>query len=300
MDRSALRTEPSSTQPGATRSIARVESSVHVGADAQVDDSRLIIGFQHPRATDPFITFGEGWFSSRGFDWHPHRGMETVTYVVDGVLEHGDSLGHSGALTTGDVQWMTAGKGIIHRELAFRNERAHTLQLWVNLPADLKLVDTRYQDLRAGQRPVIETDGARLELISGAVHGSHGPAANQWPITAATITLEPGSTMVYPLPGADRAFFYLLAGDARIAGRTVTAGQIAWSEPVPEADTTDITLQSPQGASPTVVLTYSGTPINEPAALGGPFVMNTREEITEAFDDFRAGRFGAVPRMARL
>jgi quercetin 2,3-dioxygenase len=102
----------------------------------------------NPQATDPFLLLSEDWFSTRGFQWHPHRGLETVTLVVDGVLEHGDNLGNAGALDAGGVQWMTAGRGIIHRELAFRNERAHTLQLWVNPPGELKMVDTRYQNLR--------------------------------------------------------------------------------------------------------------------------------------------------------
>ena len=109
------------------------------------------------------------------------------------MLEHGDNLGNAGALSTGDIQWMTAGRGIIHRELAFRNERAHTLQLWVNLPARLKMVGTRYQDLRAADRPVIDHDGARIDLISGDADGTSGPALNNWPISGTLITLEPNA-----------------------------------------------------------------------------------------------------------
>ena len=131
----------------ARRTVVRVEDSIPFGGDAQVDDRNVIITPVNPAATDPFLLLSEDWFSTPGFEWHPHRGLETVTLVVDGVLEHGDNMGNAGALTTGDVQWMTAGRGIIHRELAFRNERAHTLQLWVNLPGDLKMVDTRYQNL---------------------------------------------------------------------------------------------------------------------------------------------------------
>jgi len=127
----------------ARRSVDRVDDSIHFGGDLQVDDRNVIITPMNPMLTDPFLLLSEDWFSRTGFQWHPHRGLETVTLVLDGVLEHGDSLGNAGAITAGDIQWMTAGRGIIHRELAFRNERAHILQLWVNLPGDLKLVPTR-------------------------------------------------------------------------------------------------------------------------------------------------------------
>jgi hypothetical protein len=151
----------------ADRTVARVETKTHLGPDAQVDNKNLIITPRRPELTDPFLALVEDWFSTPGFDWHPHRGLETVTLVVDGVLEHGDNVGNAGALTTGDVQWMTAGRGIIHRELAFRDERAHTLQLWLNLPAERKLTDSRYQDLLAARRPVVELDGTRVDVISG-------------------------------------------------------------------------------------------------------------------------------------
>ena len=174
------------------RTAARIEDRLHLGPDAQVDDKSLLFTPAAPRLTDPFLVLADDLFSSPGFDWHPHRGLETVTLVLDGVLEHGDNLGNAGALTAGDVQWMTAGRGIIHRELAFRDERAHTVQLWVNLPAALKMTDTRYQDLLAGRRPVIERDGTRIDLISGHAGGLTGPALNHWPVTGAVITLEPG------------------------------------------------------------------------------------------------------------
>ncbi len=138
----------------AARVVTRVEDKVRLGPDAQVDDKAIIIMPRDPRSTDPFLALAEDWFSEPGFEWHPHRGIETVTMVLDGVLEHGDNAGNAGALLPGDVQWMTAGRGIIHRELAFRNEHAHTLQLWVNLPSRRKMVETGYQDLRASTRPV--------------------------------------------------------------------------------------------------------------------------------------------------
>lgn len=288
------------TDSTARRTVARVEDKIHFGADLQVDDRNVLITPMTPALTDPFLLLSEDWFSTTGFEWHPHRGVETVTLVLDGVLEHGDNLGNAGALTTGDIQWMTAGRGIIHRELAFRNERAHTLQLWVNLPGELKMTGTRYQDLRAVGRPVIERDGARIDVISGDVDGTAGPALNNWPISATLITLEPGRSLEHLLPGRDRAFFYVPSGEVTVASRPVRAGQIAWSDPVPQAAVSVITLAAGDEDQPSVIMVYSGQPIGQPVAMGGPFVMNTKAEITQAFYDFRAGKFGDIPRQARL
>jgi quercetin 2,3-dioxygenase len=284
----------------ARRSVVRVEDKIPFGADSQVDDRNVVITPMNPALTDPFILLSEDWFSTTGFEWHPHRGLETVTLVIDGVLEHGDNLGHAGALTTGDVQWMTAGRGIIHRELAFRNELAHTLQLWVNLPAELKMVETRYQDLRAVDRPVIDRDGTRIEVISGDVDGIAGPALNNWPISAALIRLEPNRRVEHLLPGRDRAFVYVLSGEVTVAGHAVRAGQIAWSDPAPHASVSAITVDSGDADRPSTVIVYSGAPIGQPVAMGGPFVMNTQAEIAQAYRDFQSGKFGALPRQARL
>jgi quercetin 2,3-dioxygenase len=291
-----------------TRGVDRVETKVRYGPDGQVDDKALIIMPTDPARTDPFLALAEDWFSEPGFDWHPHRGIETVTLVLDGVLEHGDNLGNAGALEPGDVQWMTAGRGIIHRELAYRNEHAHTLQLWVNLPASLKMVDTRYQDLLAARRPRIESPGTRVDVVSGpcsmpapgpaegAGGGTTGPALNHWPIHGALLTLEPNASVTYAVPVRHRAFAYVLSGQATIAGRTVHAGRIAWSDPAPG----DLTFAAPDGDDVTTVMLYSGEPIGEPVVLGGPFVMNRRDEIARAYADFHAGRFGAIPRQARM
>ncbi len=149
------------------RTVARVTTKQHLGPDEQVDDKALIITPVDPSLTDPFLLLAEDWFSSPGFEWHPHRGLETVTTVLDGVLEHGDKIGNAGALEPGDVQWMTAGRGIIHRELAYRNEHAHTLQLWLNLPARSKMAETRYQDVLAASRPRVTLPGVVLDVASG-------------------------------------------------------------------------------------------------------------------------------------
>jgi quercetin 2,3-dioxygenase len=288
------------TDRTARRTVARVEDKIHFGADPQVDDRNVLITPVNPARTDPFLLLSEDWFSTTGFEWHPHRGLETVTLVLDGVLEHGDNLGNAGALTPGDIQWMTAGRGIIHRELAFRNERAHTLQLWVNLPGEMKMTSTRYQDLRAADRPVIERDGARIDLISGDADGTAGPALNNWPVSGTLITLEPNRRLEHLLPGRDRAFFHVLSGEVTVAGRAVQAGQTAWSDPVPEATASVITLATGDADQPSVAMVYSGPPIGQPIAVGGPFVMNTETQITQAFNDFHAGKFGDIPRQARL
>ncbi|MBF6065360.1 pirin family protein [Nocardia terpenica] len=288
------------TGADARRRIDRVQDKLHLGPDAQVDDKNVIITPLRPEWTDPFLLLSEDWFSSPGFEWHPHRGVETVTTVVDGVLEHGDNIGHAGALVAGDVQWMTAGRGIIHRELAYRNERAHTLQLWVNLPAEKKMVETRYQDLLAASRPVIEGEGTRVEVVAGRVGDVRGPALTHWPIAGALLTVEPGRRLRHPLPDRDRTFFYVLSGRIFLAGRLVRAGQVAWSDPITGPDVSTIELVAADGDSAAVVMTYSGEPIGEPVVFGGPFVMNDNAEIDRAYRDFERGGFGPVPRQARL
>lgn len=284
----------------ARRTVARVTTKQRLGPDAQVDDKAMIIVPGEPARTDPFLALSEDWFSEPGFEWHPHRGLETVTTVLGGVLEHGDNLGNTGALQPGDVQWMTAGRGIIHRELAFRNEHAHTLQLWLNLPARAKMTDTRYQDVLAAGRPRVTRPGVVIDVISGTVAGVAGPALNHWPVQGAVVTLDPGAGTEYALPASHRAFAHVLAGAARIGGRVVQAGQTAWSDPDRGTGNSLLRLDVPSGGEQSMVMIYSGQPIGEPVAMGGPFVMNKRTEIAQAFQDFHAGKFGDVPRQARL
>jgi redox-sensitive bicupin YhaK (pirin superfamily) len=283
----------------AARAVARVTSNQRLGPDAQVDDKALVIMPDDPSLTDPFLVLAEDWFSKPGFNWHPHRGIETVTLVVDGGLEHGDNLGNAGALQPGDVQWMTAGRGIIHRELAYRDEYAHTLQLWLNLPAASKLTQTRYQDLLASGRPRITRPGSVLDVVSGTVDGHAGPALNHVDVQGVLVTMEPAAAVDYPLPAAHRAFAYVLSGRATVAGRDLAAGQTAWSDPVP-GGLSSLRITTPDGADVTRLMIYSGTPLREPVVFGGPFVMNRRTEIAQAFADFHGGKFGEVPRIARL
>jgi redox-sensitive bicupin YhaK (pirin superfamily) len=282
-----------------TRSVSRVEDKVRLGPDSQVDDKAIIISARDSRATDPFLALAEDWFSEPGFEWHPHRGIETVTMVLDGVLEHGDNAGNTGALQPGDIQWMTAGRGIIHRELAFKNEYAHTLQLWVNLPKKLKMTQTGYQDLRASARPSVTTKGALIEVVSGKVAGTAGLAKNQHPIQGAVLTIEANAHLDYAIPSSHRAFLYVLKGEVSIGGRKVRAGQIAWSDPV-NGSNSSLHIKALAREETSRVLTYSGTPLREPVVMGGPIVMNSRSEIDRAMQDYHSGKFGPVPRQPRL
>jgi quercetin 2,3-dioxygenase len=287
------------------RQINRTHGVTPLGPDAQVDNKALVIPPGNFALADPFLLLSEDWFSSPGFEWHPHRGLETVTIVLDGALEHGDNLGSAGVLGPGDVQWMTAGRGIIHRELAFRNEHAHTLQLWVNLPRSQKMAKTRYQDLRADTQGVLAAPGSQACVISGTAGPGGdgtiaGPAQNHWPITGLRIAIEPGSTFTQRLPAHDRAFLYVLSGRLRAGGRALGAGDVAWSDPVGRAGDSTLELRAPDGDEAATLILFAGQPIGDPVSVGGPFVMNTRAEISQAFSDFHSGKFGQIPRQARL
>ena len=304
-DTSAGTVSGTSTSAATVRGVTRVTSKRSLGADGQVDEKALIFLPDDPALTDPFLVLVEDWFSTPGFDWHPHRGIETVTTVLDGVLEHGDSLGNAGALESGDVQWMTAGHGIIHRELAYRDERVHTLQLWLNLPAERKLTEHRYQNLLASGRPHVERPGVAIDLVSGSVDGTRGPALNHVDVQGAVVTIEPGTTLDYPLPAAHRVFAYVLAGRVTIADHDLATGQTAWSDPVSlplplSGGDSTLRLSVPDGEQAARLMIYSGTPLREPVAFGGPFVMNHQSEIQQAYQDFRSGKFGGVPELARI
>ncbi|MGS2643844.1 pirin family protein [Streptosporangium sp. LJ11] len=285
----------------ASRKVNRVLDKVDIGATAMSDHSAMIIAPGNSAWTDPFLVMGEELVNQPGFDWHPHRGLETVTLILDGALEHGDSMGNAGVLGAGDVQWMTAGRGIIHREVAARSERAHIIQIWVNLPAHQKMVPTRYQDLRAGMHAVHTEDGVLVQLISGETGPARGPALNHWPILGMVITLDPRTEYRQLLDGDQRAFAYVLSGRLTIAGRTVHAGQVAWSDPVSrQGDATTLTLATGDGDEQTKVMLFAGRPIGESVYASGPFVMNTRAEIEQAYRDFHSGKFGKIPRHTRL
>jgi redox-sensitive bicupin YhaK (pirin superfamily) len=240
---------------------------------------------------DPFLLLDE--FHSHkeedfiaGFPSHPHRGFETVTYMIDGAVDHRDSLGNHGHLGPGSIQWMTAGRGIIHSEMP--RAQGGTLwgfQLWVNLPASLKMTRPRYQDLAPERVPEIDVDGARVRLVAGAAFGRSGPVNGI--VTAPSmldVTLPPDGRFEHALPARHQVFAYVFDG-AALLGRSSTQaghGQIAVFGPG-----TVVRATSESGAR---MLLFSGEPIGEPVARRGPFVMNTDEEIERAIDDYRNGR----------
>lgn len=259
---------------------------------------------------DPFIhldQIGEVNYAPgepKGTPWHPHRGFETVTYMMDGVLQHADSTGGGGVIRDGATQWMTAGKGILHIEtpphdVVEAGGWFHGLQLWVNLPASKKWIDPRYQDLEADRVNVVTTPGADtvLRIIAGPLGEFAGPGSTHTPMTMVHATLAPGARTVVPWPSSFNCLVYVLGGSGRVGAeeRPVQTGNLTVFGPgdafVIRADDRQDTRTDGME-----VLLLGGQPIGEPVAWYGPFVMNTRDEIQEAFDDFHAGRLGSVPR----
>ena len=215
----------------ADRGVDRVEESVRTGPDAEVDDKWLHVRPGDPARTDPFLVLTEDLFTTPGFEWHAHHGIETLTVVFDGALEHADSAGGSGVLHAGDAQWMTAGRGIEHREVARTGSHAHMLQLWLDLPADARSVAPGHQQLRAADRPRLVRPGAEVDVLSGTVDGVTGPARPVRPVQVVLVTLRPGAALDLPVPAADRAFALVIDGNAVVADTPVRARQTAWSEP---------------------------------------------------------------------
>jgi redox-sensitive bicupin YhaK (pirin superfamily) len=258
---------------------------------------------------DPFIhldQMGEVEYAPgepKGTPWHPHRGFETVTYMIDGVFEHADSNGGGGVITNGDTQWMTAGSGILHIEkppewLVASGGLFHGLQLWVNLPAEQKLIAPRYQDLRASEVALISSSdgGALVRVIAGDVAGHAGPGSTYSPMTMIHATLSPGARLSVPWRPDYNALAYVLAGQGSVGaeGKPIGTGQLAV---LGEGDAITVSAsQSQESRSPNLdVILLGGRPIREPVAWMGPFVMNTGEEVMQAVVDYQAGRLGSIP-----
>jgi redox-sensitive bicupin YhaK (pirin superfamily) len=213
------------------RTVVRVEDALHTGPDAEVDDKWLHVRPGDPARTGPFLVLSEDRFSVPGFEWHPHRGIETVTVVLDGALEHEDDAGGSGVLETGDAQWMTAGRGISHREVAARGTHAHVLQLWLDLPRGARSAAPGHQQLRAADRPRLTRAGAEIDVLAGTVDGVAGPARPASPAQVVLVTLDAGAVLDLPVPAVDRAFALVVSGEAEVGGEAVQARQTVWSEP---------------------------------------------------------------------
>ncbi len=271
-------------------------------------------GFHDPSELDPFLLFDDFRNDdparyAKGFPWHPHRGIETITYVLAGEVDHGDSLGNTGVLGAGDVQWMTAGSGILHQEMPRGDAqgRMHGFQLWANLPAAQKMCAPRYQDVQAADIPeVTDDDGTRARVITGSFWGAHGPvdgiAADPQYLD---ISVPPGRRKVFKVDTYRRSFAYIFAGSGRFVDASAPTGVLLEKEVAgrevhlrdPSGDRTlvrfgtgdEITVEAgPEGIR---FLLVSGAPLAEPVAWHGPIVMNTQEELRQAMRDLRNGTF---------
>jgi len=258
---------------------------------------------------DPFVhldQMGEVEYAPgepKGTPWHPHRGFETVTYMIDGTFEHSDSNGGGGVITNGDTQWMTAGAGILHIEkppeaLVVSGGLFHGFQLWVNLPRAQKWAAPRYQDLRAREVALVSSSdgGALVRVIAGDVAGHAGPGSTYSPMTLIHATLSPGARLSIPWRADYNALAYVMAGYGTVGvdANAIQTGQLAVFGPGTALTVAAAPVQ--EGRSPNLdVLLLGGRPIREPVAWMGPFVMNTREEVMQAFEDYQAGRLGSIP-----
>jgi quercetin 2,3-dioxygenase len=258
---------------------------------------------------DPFIhldQMGEVEYAPgepKGTPWHPHRGFETVTYMIDGIMEHQDSHGGGGVISDGDTQWMTAGSGILHIEqppehLVVSGGLFHGFQLWVNLPSSDKFLAPKYQDIRGGEVTLLTTPdgGSLLRLIAGNLGSHAGPGSTHTPITMVHATIAPGARINLPWNPRFNGLAYVLNGDAQFGTERhpATSGQLVVYG---AGDSITISADDKQeGRHPTVdVLLLGGLPIREPVAWYGPFVMNTRQQLVEALEDFQAGKLGTIP-----
>jgi len=258
---------------------------------------------------DPFIhmdqmgevDYGPG--EPKGTAWHPHRGFETVTYMIDGVMEHRDSIGGGGVIQDGATQWMTAGQGILHIErppesLVITGGLFHGFQLWVNLPAKKKMIPPAYQDITASQVTLLTSPdgGALVRVIAGELAGHKGPGVTQTPITMVHLTLSPGAEITLPWESTYNALVYGISGDGSVGAEVVplSTGQLAV---LGDGDTITLRANQTQDQRHDAfdVLLLGGERIGEPVAAYGPFVMNTRDELRQAFEDFQAGKLGSIP-----
>ncbi|CBG71567.1 MULTISPECIES: pirin family protein [Streptomyces] len=261
------------------------------------------------RHLDPFIMMdqmGEVDYAPgepKGTPWHPHRGFETVTYIIDGIFDHQDSQGGGGTITNGDTQWMTAGSGLLHIEappesLVMSGGLFHGIQLWVNLPAKDKMMAPRYQDIRGGQVQLLTTPdgGALLRVIAGELDGHEGPGITHTPITLLHATVAPGAEITLPWREDFNALAYVLAGRGTVGAdrRPIRLGQTAVF-----GSGSSITFRADEqqdAHTPDLeIVLLGGQPIREPMAHYGPFVMNTRDELQQAVEDFQKGRLGTIP-----
>jgi quercetin 2,3-dioxygenase len=239
------------------------------------------------------VDYGPG--EAVGAPDHPHRGFETVTYMIDGAMEHEDSHGHKGSLRSGDVQWMTAGSGVIHsetpaREILERGGHMHGFQIWINLPGELKMTRARYQEYASDRLPVVSGGGRRIRVIAGDVDGIKSPIETTHPSTLLHVKLEPAIATELAIAPGSNAIVHVVAGSGIVEETDVREHEVALLENAPEK------LRLGAGPRGFEALVLAGVPLHEPVARYGPFVMNTREELQQAVADLQAGRFGEIAR----
>jgi redox-sensitive bicupin YhaK (pirin superfamily) len=274
---------------------------------------RRAFGFGDPSEFDPFLLLDD-FRNERpedylaGFPWHPHRGIETITYVLAGSVEHGDSIGNHGAISSGDIQWMTAGRGIVHQEMpkGDQNGRMHGFQLWANLPSSLKMTAPRYQEVKSADIPEItDDDGTKVRVVCGNFWGTRGPvdgiAADPVYID---VSVPPGKRKTLPVETTRHAFAYVFAGAGKFCNASgplaVPTESVGWLDTAPPTEADDRSLVlfdrgdeiTVQGGDKGIrFLLVSGKPLEEPVAWYGPIVMNTQEQLQQAFEELRQGTF---------
>jgi len=273
------------------RKISRLEQAQPPMRGAPTHANRMVMAPDRFAEHSPFLMMAEDWFAPpAGFPTHPHRGMETVTLVLEGQMLHADHTGGQGALGPGDVQWMTAGKGVMHSEMP-GPEGVHSLQLWLNLPRAQKLAKARYQDQPLGQAKALDGAGWRMRLYAGRQGDAQAPHGSSYPMGLITLQAEPGARVELEIPSDERAFLYLVEG-AATAGPDrlpLRAGQVAWLDPSGDGSSPDLfTLEA---TAPVLAVLCSGRPIDEPVVAYGPFVMTSMDEIRQAFADYHSGEF---------
>ena len=239
---------------------------------------------------DPFLLMAEDFFVRGTFGMHPHRGMETVTYVIEGKLEHSDNKTGGGELLPGDVQWMTAGRGIIHTEDPAVGDTVRSLQLWVNLPSGKKMTEPRYQNMRAQDMPIREEEGATIRVFSGSSMGVTAATKNHVPVTMVELNVDAGATVMQDLPGSYNGFLYIVEGQGTFGKDNIVGkeGQVLWLERGVDTEQSELTIHATEQLR---VVLYAGQPIGEKVVARGPFVMNSDEEIVQAYQDYHDGKF---------
>jgi Pirin-related protein len=286
-----------------TRSVKDVVTSIHAreGAGFKI---RRPFPTRSLSLVDPFLLLDHmepvelGPGEAKGAPDHPHRGFETVTYMLEGNFEHKDSAGNHGIIGPGDVQWMTAGAGVVHSEmpdstLMEKGGRLHGFQIWVNLPARDKMIAPRYQDIPTAKIPVVESEDGlvKVKVIAGESMGAHAVIDTRTPIVFLHFNLKPGAQVLQPLPAGYNALAYVIDGKGLFGDSQTPAGddQLVLFD----GDGEGIAIKAGESESLSVLL-LGGIPLNEPVARYGPFVMNTQEQIVEAINDFQNGRMGAI------